>query len=145
MEPVSKNPKLDDHQSFVSKANLSTEFNFDENLYQTQVYKGHLHFRKTKALYWDLIVWEAVRSIGREDADVWLNSIQDITSHKYFVKDPVVESEYDEVSKMMNNHLWVCPHPEAYHKLGYFIIHYPDGQVKETNIEAEVRQHLSIC
>lgn len=138
MEPVLKNPKL------------STEFN-EENLYQTQVYKGqderlsHLHFKKTKALYWNLIVWEAVRSIGREDAEVWLNSIQDIISHKYFVKDPVVESEYDEVSKMMNNHLWVCPHPEAYHKLGYFIIHYPDGQVKETNIEAEVRQHLSIC
>lgn len=39
-------------------------------------------------------------------------------------------------------HVWASPHPEAFHKLGYYHVWTPEGKVFEVSDEEDVVQHL---
>lgn len=103
---------------------------------------------KRLALTWDQIVIEAKLAIGEEDCKAWLDDIEDIISSPYFIRDPV-PYEFAAETRARNKfpHVigktWISPHPEAYHKLGYYQIWRPNKEVENVFGEKEVRKALS--
>lgn len=79
------------------------------------------------ALKWDEITSAACCAIGMDDAKLWLDGMKDILEHPYFERDPIPIPFKDVVIARMKNknprvigHVWVSPHPEHWHKLGYY-------------------------
>jgi hypothetical protein len=85
------------------------------------------------AMKWEDIVWEAVRAIGHTDAQQWLEkTMVDLLRNPYFVADPVpyewvAEERMRNTNPHVLGHTWVSPHPEAWHKLGYYQVWRPGG------------------
>ena len=102
---------------------------------------------KRIALTWEQIVWEACRAIGEEDARAWLSGMSDILADKFFIRDPV-PMEWAAETRARNKfphvigYTWVSPHPEAWHKLGYYQIWRPNRQMEEVFGESNVRVAL---
>lgn len=105
---------------------------------------------KRLAFTWEHNVWEAILTIGPEDAKSWVDNMEDILADPYFVKDPVPITSVREIveTRMKNRfphvegHTWVSPHAEAWHKLGYYQVWRPDGSMKEVFGEDKVREAL---
>jgi hypothetical protein len=102
---------------------------------------------KQIALTWEQIVWEACQAIGECDANAWLAGMSDILADEFFVRDPVpcafaAETRARNKFPHVLGHTWVSPHPEAWHKLGYYQIWRPNGQMEEVFGESDVRVAL---
>jgi len=74
--------------------------------------------------------------------------MRDILSNPYFVGDPV-PFEWVAEERMRNSrphvlgHTWVSPHPEAWHRLGYYQVWRPGGHpMVEVQGEQAVRVAL---
>lgn len=90
---------------------------------------------KRIAITWKDIVWEATHAIGNIDAQRWLQSeeMAEILSDPHFVRDPIpaewlAEHRLRAINRLhLLEHTWVSPHPEAWHKLGYYQVWRPNG------------------
>lgn len=97
------------------------------------------------ARFWEDVCWEAVRAVGPEDAEHWLREHAALFEHPLFERDPVPSNcDWDAVQKRMSaknasvlGHVWVSPHPEAYHKLGWYQVWGPTGLLGEIFGERE--------
>ena len=91
--------------------------------------------------------------MGKDDMKNWLTDMDDILNCKYFIKDPcpinatkdhtIIKKLYKKFPYLKEN-IWICPHPNAYNKLGYYLIWLPDGEVEEVFGENKVRELLFI-
>lgn len=98
---------------------------------------------QTQAFFWEDIVWEAERALGKEDAEAWLKSIEDIVNDPHFNSMPVTYNWAPFPTDVrLEGKVWVAPHTEAWHKLGVFQIWYPDRTCVETRDVVMVRQVL---
>lgn len=117
----------------------------------TIAYKYEREERELKrpAFTWEQILSEVRRAIGHEDARAWLDSISDILENAFFERDPVFFADPVLAEQRMKikhpevlGHTWVSPHPEAWHKLGYYRVWRADGTMSEVFGETEVRTAL---
>lgn len=102
---------------------------------------------QSMAMCWDDIVWEARRAIGPEDANAWIHGMRDILHNPFFVSTPqpfdfAVPRRAQKKFPHVIGHTWVSPHPEAFHKLGYYHVWRGDFQKEEVFGEAAVRAAL---
>lgn len=85
--------------------------------------EGHKKGWRPPAMTWECIEWLAREAIGQEDADSWIESVQDLLQHPNFIKDPCPQMQCAIDGRMKNKHphtkgrFWVSPHPE---RLGYY-------------------------
>jgi hypothetical protein len=112
-------------------------------------YKEHrMSGSRIPAFSWNSIVWEATRAIGEQDVQIWLNNMKDILEHDNFVKNPQTKDTATKLYKQkpfLKYNVWVCPHPKAHHKLGYYLVWAGGNQEpREVFGEIEVRKVLGL-
>lgn len=95
------------------------------------------------ARFWEDICWEAARAIGSEDAEHWLQEHTALFEHPLFERDPVSVQKRVKNASLLG-HVWVSPHPEAYHKLGWYQVWGPSGFLEEIFGEREALAKIQV-
>ncbi len=99
-------------------------------------------------MHWDDIVWETRRAVGPQDASLWLDGIKDILRNPMCIRSPVpfvwvADARARNMFPHVLGNTWISPHPEAWHKLGYWQIWRPGIPIpQETDCENDVRLAL---
>jgi hypothetical protein len=98
------------------------------------------------AMYWEDIVWEAEKAVGKDDAQSWVEHMeQGVMQNPYFLRDPLLAERTETVKGIIQRlfpqfegKTWAYPHPDAWCKLGWYRVWRPDLFMFEVYGEGEL-------